>query len=276
MAAGSGSIRIAGASTTVAPSSRSRCASALACARARVTAIVRPCSGRDSSQAICSRSAATGPTSVIAGARMPSSAARSATSASVASSVRWPGSVPRSTTATGSSGGAAALDELLRDPRQRAHAHVEDERAREGGERGPVELGLRLGRVLVARDERDAAGDLALGDGDARVGGRGDAGGDARHDLERDARLAQQQRLLAAAAEHERVAALEPHHAAAGARVLEQERVRVLLGDLRPRALLADVDELRVRARVRERLGRDQPVVEDHVGLRDQLDGAHA
>ena len=46
--------------------------------------------------------------------------------------------------------------------------------------------------------------------------------------------LAQQQRLLAAAAEHERVAALEPHHAAAGAGVLEQERVRVLLGICAP------------------------------------------
>ena len=126
----------------------------------------------------------------------------------------------------------------------------------------------------MAGDERDAAGQLALGDGDAGVGGRGDAGGDAGDDLERDAGLAQQLRLLAAAAEHERVAALEAHDAPARAGVLEQERVRGLLRDLRARALLADVDELGVRARVRERLGRDQAVVEDHVGLRDQLDGA--
>ena len=98
-------MRIAGASITSAPSSRSRAASGLACARARVTAIVRPCSGRRSSQARSSRSAATGPTSVTAGARMLSACARSATVASVASTVRWPGSVPRSTTATGSSAG---------------------------------------------------------------------------------------------------------------------------------------------------------------------------
>ena len=38
-------MRIAGASTTAAPSARSRAASALACARARVTAMVRPASG---------------------------------------------------------------------------------------------------------------------------------------------------------------------------------------------------------------------------------------
>ena len=66
-------VRIAGASITVAPSSRSRAASGLAWARSRgrVTATVRPCSGRRSSHASCSRSAATGPTTVTAGARMP-------------------------------------------------------------------------------------------------------------------------------------------------------------------------------------------------------------
>ncbi len=98
-------MRIAGASMTVAPSARSRAASALAWARARVTATVRPCSGRCSSHASCSRIAATSPTSVIAGARMRSSCARSAMSASVASTVRWPGRVPCSITAAGWSGG---------------------------------------------------------------------------------------------------------------------------------------------------------------------------
>ena len=74
-------------------------------------------------------------------------------------------------------------------------------------------------------------------------------GGDAGHDLERDAGLAQHQRLLAAAPEHERVAALEAHDAAAGARVLDQQPVDLVLRHLRPAALLADVDQLGVRAR---------------------------
>ena len=106
----------------------------------------------------------------------------------------------------------------LGDPRQRAHAHVEDERAGEARERRPVERRLRLVGVLVAGDERDAAGEVAVGDGDAGVRGRGDAGGDPGHDLEVDPGLAQPQRLLAAAAEHERVAALQPHDPLAGAR----------------------------------------------------------
>ena len=169
----------------LAPSSRSRAASGLAWARARVTATVRPCSGRRSSHARSSRSAATGPTTVTAGARMRSASARAATSASVATTVRWPGSVPRSITATGSPGGASLRLQPLGDPRERAHAHVEDERAGEARERGPVERGAGLVRVLVPGDEGHAAGELAMRDRDPGVGRRRDPGGDPRHDLER-------------------------------------------------------------------------------------------
>ena len=56
--------------------------------------------------------------------------------------------------------------------------------------------------------------------------------------------------------------------------MLDQQPVDLLLRHLRPAALLADVDELRVRARVLERLRRDQAVVEDDVGRGDQLDRA--
>ena len=99
---GRGSILIAGVSTTSAPSSRSRAARPLACARARVTATTSPWSGRRSSHAIVSRNPATGPMSVIAGGRTPSASTRAPMPASVSTSVRCPGCVPRSTTATGS------------------------------------------------------------------------------------------------------------------------------------------------------------------------------
>ena len=143
----------------------------------------------------------------------------------------------------------------LGDPRQRADAHVEDERAREASERAPIEHRLGLVGVLVAGDEGDAAGQLPVRDRDARVRRRGDPGGHAGHDLELDARLAQHERLLAAAAEHQRIAALEPHHPPPGAPVLDEQPVDLLLRHLRPAALLADVDQLRVRPRVLERLG---------------------
>ena len=88
----------------------------------------------------------------------------------------------------------------------------------------PVERGLGLLRVLVAGDEGDRRGVVAVGDRDAGVGGRGDAGGDAGHDLELDPGRAQRFALLAAAAEDERVAALQPHHAAARPRAASISR----------------------------------------------------
>jgi hypothetical protein len=171
-------------------------------------------------------------------------------------------------------GGAAAGDQLLGDSRQLLDAHVEDERPGERGERGPVDRGLGLGRVLVAGDQRDGARAVAVRDRDARVGRGRDAGGHAGHDLERDAGGAQDERLLAAAPEDERVAALEPHDELAGAAVLDQQPVDLVLGHRRPAALLADVDQLGAGACAVERGRGDQAVVEDHVGLRDQLERA--
>ncbi len=91
--------------------------------------------------------------------------------------------------------------------------HVEDERAGEGGEGRPVERRLGLLGILVAGDEGDRGGVVAVGDRDAGVGGRGDPGGDPGDDLELDPGGAQRFALLAAAAEDERVAALQPHDA---------------------------------------------------------------
>ena len=96
---GSGSMRIAGASTTVAPTARRLAASPLACARARVTAIVCPARGAAERHASSSASSATAPTSVIAGAF----ACWSPSVPTVQRSTRWSGSVPRSTIAAGSS-----------------------------------------------------------------------------------------------------------------------------------------------------------------------------
>ena len=70
---------------------------------------------------------------------------------------------------------------------------------------------------------------VAMGERDAGVGGAGERGGDAGYDFELDAVRAQHFQFLAAAAEHERIAALQPHHALAGARVLEHQRVDLLL-----------------------------------------------
>ena len=113
---------------------------------------------------------------------------------------------------------ATGADQPPRDLAQLFHAHVEDERSREAPERVPVERALVLLRILVTRDERDRGRLGAVGHRDARVGGRRDAGRHTRDDLERDAGGGQRLSLLAAAPEHEGVAALQAHDTAALAR----------------------------------------------------------
>jgi hypothetical protein len=69
--------------------------------------------------------------------------------------------------------------------------------------------------LLVAGDEREAGVEVPVRDGDARVRRRRDGGGDAGDDFEGDANFRQRFALFPAAAEDERVTALEPHDAVA-------------------------------------------------------------
>ena len=213
-------MRIAGASTTSAPSSRSRAASALACARARVTATRAPVQ-RPRSQPGERRRAAPPRRRprVIAGApdarRLRALGDRRA---ACARTVRWPGSVPRSTTAAGSSAGAPGGDQRCGD-RAAARARPCRRRACRGSAASASQSSaLRLAGSSWPVTNATALASSRWVTGMPGVGGRGDARGDAGHDLERDARRAQRLRLLAAAAEHERVAALQPHDAARRAR----------------------------------------------------------
>jgi hypothetical protein len=89
---------------------------------------------------------------------------------------------------------------------------------------------------------------IAMGQWNARIRGAGEGGGDARHDFEGDVVIAQEFQLLAAAAEHERIAALEPDHAPAGAGVFEHQRVDALLGGVMTAGFLGHFDELRIAA----------------------------
>ena len=109
-------------------------------------------------------------------------------------------------------------------------------------------------------------------DRDTRVGARGQSRRHAGHDLEGDSGFAQRESLLAAAAEHERVAALQAHDRLARPRAIDHQGLRLLLRDRRSAALLADEQHLGTRTRAVEGARGDQPVVEDHLGARDQLE----
>ena len=75
----------------------------------------------------------------------------------------------------------------------------------------------------------------------------------------------ERERLLAAAAEHERIAALQAHDVAAAAAELDEQLVDQLLRH-RCAGTLADVDQLGVGSGEREHAGADERVVHDDVG----------
>ena len=108
---------------------------------------------------------------------------------------------------------------------------------------------------------------FAMGQRDAGIGGAGDGGGDAGHHFVADAVRTQRLQFLAAAAEHERVAALQPHHALAGLRERDQLRIDLGLRVAAVAGMLADADAFRIATRQLQHLVADQAVVQDHVGF---------
>src|SRR6185436_7739316 len=70
-----------------------------------------------------------------------------------------------------------------------------------------------------------------------------------RDHLECDSGAHQRLRLLAATPEHERIAPLQADHGAAGARAFDHQPLDLVLWQLWGSRLLADVDQLGVRAR---------------------------
>ena len=139
---------------------------------------------------------------------------------------------------------AAALDQPAGDLADAPGAHEDHERAAGARERVPVDVGAVLGRVLVAGDHGEVRRHAAVGDRDAGVRRRPDGAGDAGDDLERDPGGGQGLGLLAAAAEHERIAALEAHDAAGATPGLDEHLVDLLLGEVDLPGCLARGDEL--------------------------------
>ncbi len=103
-------------------------------------------------------------------------------------------------------GGQPAGDERGGDRAQIAQAHIKDDGLAGLRERGPVEAVLGL---ALSRHQDQRAVDAAHGGGDRGHGQRGEARGHAGDDAEGDAGAGERQRLLAAAAEHAGIAALQ-------------------------------------------------------------------
>ena len=162
-------------------------------------------------------------------------------------------------------GSRPAATSPCRKLREPLEAHEEDDRAAAARERGEC-LGV-VGQAVAVRD-RDPIGDTTVRDRDQRGRRDGRDARDARRHRERDPRRGQRERLLAAAAEDERVAALEPDDIQARVAVLDEQRVDLGLAERRPR------DEQRVGRRLGDELGRDEHVVDEHVAGAEELEPA--
>ncbi len=109
---------------------------------------------------------------------------------------------------------------------------------------------------------------------DARVGRPTDCRADPGDDLEQDTRIRELGRLLAAAGEDHRVAALEPGDDPSLFRVLDDDLVDFVLGDGVVLRTFSDVNFLAAGFRPAEQLGTAQSVVNQHVRRLDALLGA--
>ena len=169
---------------------------------------------------------------------------------------------------------AAGGDEALHDGAEARHAHVEHERRRRSRQLRPGDRARLLFVGLVTGGEGDGAGEATMRERDAGVGWGGDGGGDAGDDVERHAGVDERFGLFAAAAEDERIAALQAHDDLPAARALDEERIELLL--IEAIASRGTRDQLGGGRRVaRDDLIGDQSIGDDHLGAMERFDRAH-
>ena len=205
------------------------------------------------------------PTTMIEGVPSWCCCASVATRASVETTIRSSAVVAATMTAAGGARRQAAAHQLVGDRREVAHRHIQHDRLAGARQRRPIEAvvvdtisgGKDNGPVDPSERRRDA------GRGQSRQSRR-----HARDDAVRHARGGEHERFLAAAAEYAGVAALEPQHAMAGARQLDETVRDIVLVGGRPAAAFACEFKPRLRPRQRQDAAIHERVVNDDVGLR--------
>ena len=125
----------------------------------------------------------------------------------------------------------------------------------------------------MSGDEQHAVRVVAVRERHAQRRGGGQPRGDAADDAHVDAGFVQGLQLLAAAAEDERIAALEAHDLLALARRRHHQLVDEALRRAAAAAALAHVDDARAGRGERHDLGADEVVHQQHGGGPDRLDG---
>ena len=135
-------------------------------------------------------------------------AASAGRSPSVPTTLRSSGVVAHMTSAAGSSAGRPAATSAAQIPGRRPAAINSTRVSTAVGDRAQIRRAVAVGGRRG--DHRERAGHVAVGDGDPRGGRRRGRARHAGHHLHGDAGRRAREHLLAASAEHERVAALQP------------------------------------------------------------------
>lgn len=104
-----------------------------------------------------------------------------------------------------------------------------------------------------------------MGEGNLARGRRGEGGGDARRDLNPDARRTQRRDLFAASAKNKGISALQADHPLALLSLFNQQSLDGLLGNGVVISLLTHIDARGIAPGEVQDLGADEPVVNDHV-----------
>ncbi len=130
--------------------------------------------------------------------------------------------------------------------------HVEGQRLAGSRKTGPVDC--INGLAAMRSHELNALGMITVGQRNTRIGGAGERGGDARHDIEGDTMALQVFEFLASPAEHEGIAAFQAHDPPASPRFGYQHAVDAVLPCAMTTRRLANVDDLGIKARARQDL----------------------
>ncbi len=171
--------------------------------------------------------------------------------------------------ADGGNGGCfrqAVRDQPNGDLRNVRHPHVDDESGVGVGEALPVDIEFHVVAAMPGH-EAHAGREAAVGQRHPERRGATGRRRDARHDFEAQTVRNQMFGFLAAATEEIRIAALEPDHGPPTFRQADQQRVDLRLRHRMASRLFADADPCGSGRDQGEDRGRDEPVVDDDVGL---------
>ncbi len=158
-------------------------------------------------------------------------------------------------------------DQLFADQLEVGQPHVKDQGPKPGRQLPPVEAGKLAFGALVAGQQGNTRGYVAVSQRNTGISSGGKTGGHSGDHLKGDTPLFQVGRFLASPSEDIRIAPFQPHHQLAGSGSLCQQRVGLLLWQRVIPSHLADVDLLGFLRGVIEQQRVGQVVVDDHIRL---------